>query len=686
MAGCQLFRKLSGKDLLDALSVVFHELPEGVDPSEYAMPSIKKGKIFHVDFEKLSQGSLRQLFVYFNAHAKRRGESLPFPEGLIKSMKGVESKRSMAASTASSIQRPDQRAMELGKSGLSALQAFRAVPMEGVSTGTPSSPITAATQPALGKRQRDESNETTTEAQQEGKKAKKALSNSFSEDAEAVEENRDTIGGAKEQDKASTPKHEALEKNSEPTAALKPPSEILPSESVAPVTELPESIKVPPADPFVTKGERKAPADDDKKPVKQAEAKVPSNSAVKQTPKKKGSQSNTPAKESTKPELSPVPDEKKSDKLSKTPVKKIPPAPLETDTDGGNPEFSGPMTYDEKSWCQIVLTKLRSHASAELFLAPVPEHVPKYYEIVKKPMDLRTLGEKLKGNKYERKSDFLSDLDLIVSNCKLYNQPSTVVYNICLEFEQYLKEFTNPEEVRDDPNTPGGKKRKRLAGGDHAWCIMAIETLKTHALALPFYEPVSRTITGYHRIVKRPMDFTTMTRKFERGNYESKDACVAEMRQIFANCKLFNAEGTQLHKDAKEMEVVLNQLLGNVSNRRRFTTYKMPQDDYIWCTDVLYKVRIHDLAGPFTSPVDPSFKAYFKVVKKPVDLLTMGRKLHNGNYTSKEQFCEDMQQIFTNCKLFNPDGSELREDGDKLEAYYQAMLSPGKGGDSLPSK
>ena len=69
----------------------------------------------------------------------------------------------------------------------------------------------------------------------------------------------------------------------------------------------------------------------------------------------------------------------------------------------------------------------------------------------------------------------------IVSNCKLYNQPSTVVYNICLEFEQYLKEFTNPEEVRDDPNTPGGKKRKRLAGGDHAWCIMAIETLKTHA-------------------------------------------------------------------------------------------------------------------------------------------------------------------------------------------------------------
>ena len=66
----------------------------------------------------------------------------------------------------------------------------------------------------------------------------------------------------------------------------------------------------------------------------------------------------------------------------------------------------------------------------------------------------------------------------------------------------------------------------------------------------------------------------------------------------FSQIANFNAEGTQLHKDAKEMEVVLNQLLGNVSNRRRFTTYKMPQDDYIWCTDVLYKVRIHHWRDP----------------------------------------------------------------------------------------
>jgi hypothetical protein len=84
----------------------------------------------------------------------------------------------------------------------------------------------------------------------------------------------------------------------------------------------------------------------------------------------------------------------------------------------------------------------------------------------------------------------------------------------------------------------------------------------------------------------------------------------------------------------------------------------------------LYYLRIHDLAGPFTAPVDPGLKEYFKVVKKPIDLLSMGRKLHDGKYSSKNDFLKDVDQIFINCKLFNSPGSELYEDGIKLEQFY----------------
>ena len=140
-----------------------------------------------------------------------------------------------------------------------------------------------------------------------------------------------------------------------------------------------------------------------------------------------------------------------------------------------------------------------------------------------------------------------------------------------------------------------------------------------------------------------------------------------EIRQIFANCKLFNSEGT-LYKDAVAMERVLEQLLGNTSSRRGVATYSMPQDEYIQCTNLLYYLRIHDLAGPSCS-CGSWVEGYFKVVKKPIDLLSMGRKLHDGKYSSKNDFLKDVDQIFINCRLFSP-GSELYEDGIKLEQFY----------------
>jgi len=41
-------------------------------------------------------------------------------------------------------------------------------------------------------------------------------------------------------------------------------------------------------------------------------------------------------------------------------------------------------------------------------------------------MDLGTVKKKLRGNKYKSISDALDDINLIWSNCKLYNQEGSV--------------------------------------------------------------------------------------------------------------------------------------------------------------------------------------------------------------------------------------------------------------------
>ena len=708
---CEYFRKLSGPELQSAISLIFKDLPEGKSPRKYAMPSVQRGKIYTINFQNLSPDSLSVLIKFFNIRASQLGLGQPFRNDSTylpqkATPPGDDSKSQQPGAQKASIplppvSPPSQRELENELSGLSALTGIQAVD---ITKASPERLGHNDAPPVLGKRARKEENNDVGAASAVDKPSKqkedpavgvptetKKVENSISENSSSKEEPQQ-----KKQKKAIDQKS-SNEKDSDKTTPPAPAT----ATSTAPTTietkaasaapepaQASSEVSIKATDTVPAQEPAKSPA---KAPIKPPE--LPEKEDVPQVEKE------TVAEKSKAPSVAKeVQDNKAIDvvaSVSKPKVKK-----------GKNSKSSAPryakeeLTLGDKKWAEVCLSQIRAHPAADIFLFPVPKTVPKYYDIIKNPMDLKTMSEKLKSNTYKTKNQFLQDLDLIVKNCKTYNKPGSPIYKICLEFAEYIKEFTNPSEVGKDTGnssnergngekkatTPGGKKRKRLLGGDYAWCLMAIETLKMHALALPFYEPVSRSIPNYHKIIKRPMDFTTMTRKFERGNYDSKEACVKEIRQIFANCKLFNSEGTQLYKDAVAMERVLEQLLGNTSSRRGVATYSMPQDEYIQCTNLLYYLRIHDLAGPFTAPVDPGLKEYFKVVKKPVDLLSMGRKLHDGKYSSKKDFLKDVDQVFINCKLFNTPGSELYEDGIKLEQYYLDYMKKTEGNSGSSSK
>ena len=51
--------------------------------------------------------------------------------------------------------------------------------------------------------------------------------------------------------------------------------------------------------------------------------------------------------------------------------------------------------------------------------------VPHYFEIIKQPMDMGTVKKRLRrghAHHYESVEDFLSDVQLIFSNCAKYNE------------------------------------------------------------------------------------------------------------------------------------------------------------------------------------------------------------------------------------------------------------------------
>ncbi|XP_055547535.1 histone acetyltransferase KAT2A [Wyeomyia smithii] len=87
-----------------------------------------------------------------------------------------------------------------------------------------------------------------------------------------------------------------------------------------------------------------------------------------------------------------------------------------------------------------VLQSVRQHSAAWPFLKPVnPVEVPDYYDHIKYPMDLKTMGERLKNKYYVARRLFMADMARIFTNCRLYNSPETEYYRCANTLERYFQ-------------------------------------------------------------------------------------------------------------------------------------------------------------------------------------------------------------------------------------------------------
>lgn len=69
-----------------------------------------------------------------------------------------------------------------------------------------------------------------------------------------------------------------------------------------------------------------------------------------------------------------------------------------------------------------ILKYIKNHEEAWPFVDPVDEnYAPKYYSVIRKPMDLQRMEEKLDSGEYLTFNDFKNDFQLIVDNCRQYN-------------------------------------------------------------------------------------------------------------------------------------------------------------------------------------------------------------------------------------------------------------------------
>uniref|UniRef100_A0A671PHD3 Nucleosome-remodeling factor subunit BPTF-like n=1 Tax=Sinocyclocheilus anshuiensis TaxID=1608454 RepID=A0A671PHD3_9TELE len=93
-----------------------------------------------------------------------------------------------------------------------------------------------------------------------------------------------------------------------------------------------------------------------------------------------------------------------------------------------------PLTDKDYEGLKRILRSLQSHKMAWPFLEPVdPNDAPDYYGIIKEPMDLSTMEERLQNRFYSKLTEFVADMTKIFDNCRYYN-PSDSPFYQCAEF------------------------------------------------------------------------------------------------------------------------------------------------------------------------------------------------------------------------------------------------------------
>ncbi|KAJ9374951.1 hypothetical protein DTO282E5_506 [Paecilomyces variotii] len=85
------------------------------------------------------------------------------------------------------------------------------------------------------------------------------------------------------------------------------------------------------------------------------------------------------------------------------------------------------------------LNQIQNHKQAWPFLNPVNrDEVPDYYDVITSPMDLSTMEEKLENDAYTAPKELVRDLQLIFSNCRQYNDATTVYAKCAAKLEKFM--------------------------------------------------------------------------------------------------------------------------------------------------------------------------------------------------------------------------------------------------------
>ncbi|KAJ1565674.1 hypothetical protein HK096_000398 [Nowakowskiella sp. JEL0078] len=252
-------------------------------------------------------------------------------------------------------------------------------------------------------------------------------------------------------------------------------------------------------------------------------------------------------------------------------------------------------------------------------------------------------------------------------------------------------------------------------------CQSVVRAVKKISSSLAFrtpVDPIALHIPNYTQIITRPMDISTIEKKFKDNVYTTVEECIADFELMVNNSIVFNGSEHVVSKSGVELLKSFRTRLAsaptqksnsklkpkperkdsqtNVSPRSSSFTSSIPRPkrdiqvqssrdkgykshDHILqfgsslIRELMQSKRHIEYTNVFLYPVDPvalNIPTYFDIIKRPMDLSTIRRKLDSGTYESGDEFEDDFRLMLRNCFTFNDPTSLVYGLGRKLEQVF----------------
>uniref|UniRef100_A0A8C5TLE8 Bromodomain testis-specific protein n=1 Tax=Malurus cyaneus samueli TaxID=2593467 RepID=A0A8C5TLE8_9PASS len=86
----------------------------------------------------------------------------------------------------------------------------------------------------------------------------------------------------------------------------------------------------------------------------------------------------------------------------------------------------------------------------------------------------------------------------------------------------------------------------------------------------------------------------------------------------------------------------------------------------------------HNFSWPFHQPVDAAalnLPDYYTIIKKPMDLGTIKKRLEHNYYTKAAECIEDFKTMFWNCYMYNKPGDDIVFMAEELEKVFMQKIA-----------